>query len=91
MTKSHSKKFIVYGVSKQISDIKHPITMNAIPIFLFSLTFAVPSSLFRSNQGTFTLRKNSALASGSAVFMYIPVPSSNPAIWETLGTIATYQ
>ena len=32
------------------------------------------------SQGSFTFLKNSALASGNAVFIYMPVPSSKPAI-----------
>ncbi|MBI5560830.1 MAG: hypothetical protein HY883_06110 [Deltaproteobacteria bacterium] len=35
--------------------------------------------------------RNSAFSSGRLVFMYIPLPSSNPAAFVILGTIATYQ
>jgi len=50
-----------------------------------------PTVKYKPKPHASTERKNAALSSGNAVLIYMPLPSSNPAVCVTRGIKVTYQ
>ncbi len=78
-----------YNQSLRFKSIAHP-QLKSIVVLSEKVAFLSKNEGFYATGGV-TFLRNSALCSGRAVLIYMPEPSSKPAVLETLGTILIYQ